>query len=329
MAEVKTPASVGTVAERKKRPPLLIDLLVRLVKQKPLGTVGGVIVLILLITGVFADLLAPYGFNEIKLVDRLDPPSAAHWLGCDNLGRDLLSRIINGARISMIVSLSATSISLVVGTFVAVISGYLGGKIDIVTQRFVDAVMAIPTLFFLLSVMAILGPGMAQVIVCLGMHSGFGAGTRTIRSVVISVKENVYVEAAKAIGAKDARILVRHIVPNVSPIMIIRFTLTMGHMIISEATLSFLGFGIPPPFPSWGGMLSGAGRQYMMQAPWMLLWPGMCLFMVVYGINMLGDAVRDLLDPRLRGGLGRYGGMTQAKLQAVAEKHRAELEKQG
>ncbi|MFC2055972.1 ABC transporter permease [Chloroflexota bacterium] len=324
MAKLRTPASARV--ERKRRS-LLANLFIRLVKEKPLGTVGGIIVLILFLTGIFADLLAPYGFNEIILADRLSPPSATHILGCDNLGRDLLSRIINGARISMVVSLSATFLSIGTRVLVAVPSGYYGGKFDIVMQRLVDAVMSIPTLLFILSIMAILGPGLLQIILVMGIHSGFGAGSRITRSAVINIKENVYFEAARAIGAPNRTIIFRHVVPNILPIIIVQFTLAMGLFITLEAMMSFLGFGIPPPFPSWGGMLSGPGRQYMLQAPWMLFWPGMCLFLVVYGVNMLGDAVRDILDPRLRGGLGRYGGMSQEDLQKLAEQKKAEVAK--
>ncbi len=300
--------------EEGKRPPLLVELVTRLVKEKPLASVGGVIVLLLFVTGIFADLLAPYGFNEMFLPDRLTGPSAKHILGCDHLGRDMLSRIIMGARISMIVSVCATAISqgghLILGT----ISGYFGGKIDLVIQRINDANQAIPMLLLVLTVMAIVGPGIAQVIFVLGLQSAFR--TRAIRSYVIAIRQSPYFDAARAIGASDIRILTRYVIPNVFPILIISISLAMGRFIITEATLSFLGFGIPPPFPSWGGMLSGAGRQYMFMAPHMAVWPGLALFLVVYGINLLGDGVRDILDPRLRGGLGRYGGAekTRAKM---------------
>ncbi|MBI2288670.1 MAG: ABC transporter permease [Chloroflexi bacterium] len=303
-------ASVATTytVQEKKRPPFLVDLFLRLVREKPLGTVGGVVVIILFLTGVFADVLAPYGYNEIVLADRLSPPSARHILGADNLGRDLLSRIIYGARISMYVGLAGSAIDVAIATFIGLISGFFGGKTDITIQRFVDAWLCFPSLFIYLTVMAILGPGLIQVIMVLGVSSGIRS-SRTVRSAVIGIKENVYLEAAKAIGAQNRRILTRHILPNVMAPIIIIFTIAMGGMILQESTLSFLGFGIPPPIPSWGGMLSGSGRTYMLQAPWMALWPGLALAIVVYGINMLGDAMRDLLDPRLRGGLGRYSGV--------------------
>ena len=304
--------TVSGVAAPKKRA-LLVDLGIRLVKEKPLGTVGGVIVLLLFFTGIFADLLAPYGMNEINLDARLSSPSAEFWLGTDNVGRDMLSRVIYGARISMIVGLAAMSISVCVSTLIGTLCGFLGGKFDIVVQRFVDAWMCFPWLIILIMVMSLLGPGLLQTIIVLGVSGGIG-GSRIIRSAVISIKENMYVEAAVAIGTSTPRILTRHLLPNIMAPLIILFTVGMGGVILIEASLSFLGFGIPPPQPSWGGMLSGLGRQYMIQAPWMAFWPGLALSIVVYGINMLGDAVRDLLDPRLRGGVGRYGRRTKMRL---------------
>lgn len=304
----ESPREISPEMEEPKRPPFLVDLFIRLVKEKPLGTVGGIIMLMFFLTGAFAEFLAPYGFNEIILSDRLFGPSAKYILGTDNLGRDLLSRIIYGARISMTVGLGSAALEVLTATFVGTVSGYFGGKTDITIQRFVDAWLCFPSLFIYLTVMAILGPGLIQVIGVLGIHGGIRS-SRVMRSAVIAIKENAYIEAARAIGASNRRILVRHIMPNVMAPFIIIFTINIGSNILSEATLSFLGFGIPPPTPSWGGMLSGSGRTYMLQAPWMALWPGLALGTVVYGINMLGDAMRDLLDPRLRGGLGRYSSV--------------------
>ncbi|MDZ4230232.1 MAG: ABC transporter permease [Dehalococcoidales bacterium] len=300
---------VSREAEREpKSHPLLIDVFIRLFREKPLGTIGGAIVLILFLTAVFADVLAPYGYDEMLLSDRLQPSSAQHLLGTDNLGQDILSRIIYGARISMYVGLGGATLEIIVAMLIGLISGFFSGKTDLIIQRFVDAWMCFPPLFIYLTVMAVLGPGLIQVILVLGISTGIRS-SRVVRSAVIGIRENVYVEAARAIGAPNIRILTRHILPNVMAPVIIIFTLAMGQMILAEATLSFLGFGIPPPMPSWGGMLSGRGRSYMLQAPWMALWPGLALAIVVYGINMLGDAIRDLLDPRLRGGLGRYSGI--------------------
>ncbi len=282
------------------------EFFIRLVKEKPLGTVGAVITLLLLLTGIFADFLAPDGMNQIHVGDFLVPPSAKYWLGTDNLGRDMLSRVIFGARVSMIVGLAAATIATLLTAFIGILSGYFGGKFDLIVQRFVDAVMCIPGLILLMVLIAMLGPGLWQVIVVSGVRWGI-TGSRIIRGAVIGIKENVYVQAAEAIGCSTPRILTRHILPNVMAPLIVRFSILVPNLILIEASLSFLGFGIPPPVPSWGGMLSGTGRPYMLRAPWMAIWPGLALAIVVYGVNMFGDAVRDLLDPRLRGGVGRYG----------------------
>jgi peptide/nickel transport system permease protein len=292
--------------KEKKKHSLLVDLFIRLVKEKPLGTVGGVIVLILFLTGILADVIAPYPYAETHAKDALEPPSAQYILGTDGIGRDLFSRIIYGARVSMVVGLAGASLSAVIAAILGGVSGFFGGKFDMVVQRFVDAFMCFPPLFFLLAIMAVLGQGLTQVILVLGIQGGIRQ-SRVVRSAVIGIKENVYFDAATAIGAPAWRILIYHVLPNIAAPIIIIFTLSMGQMILTEATLSFLGFGIPPPMPSWGGMLSGEGRTYMYFAPWMAIWPGLALSIAVYGINMLGDAVRDILDPRLRGGLGRYG----------------------
>lgn len=324
MAEITAEdARAGTIT-REKEKPFLVDIFVRLVKTKPLGFLGFCIVAILFLTGIFANFLAPFGWNEIMLQYRLSPPNpAAHlWLGADNVGRDLLSRIIYGARISMTVAIGAQAINTVIKLLLAVPSGYYGGKYDLILQRFIDAWICFPALALYLTVMAVLGPGMWQVIVVLGVSGGIGA-TRVIRSAVIRIKSETYFEAARAIGVPTSRIMIRHVLPNIMSLVIINVAAGMGGVISAEASLSFLGLGIPPPYPSWGGMLSGAGRQFMMVAPWMMLWPGLALSSVVFGFNMLADALRDLMDPRLRGGLGRYGGMSQAQLEKLAAKKQA------
>ena len=282
-----------------------------------MGLLGGVLVMILFLTGIFADILAPYGYNDMVLAARLTPPSPEFILGADNMGRDLLSRIIYGARISMLVGVFGSILHVTVGFLIGAVSGYFGGRFDILLQRVIDSFQCFPALILYLTIMAIVGQGLVPVILVLGISSGI-FGSRTIRSAVIGIKENVYVEAAKAIGATDRRILTSHILPNIMAVLIIEFTLAMGRMIISEAMLSFLGFGIPPPMPSWGGMLSGSGRRFMYQAPWMPIWPGLALALGVYGINMLGDALRDLWDPRLRGGLGRYSGVDRRREKRLA-----------
>ena len=289
--------------EEQKRRSRLIDFLSRLVREKPLGTFGGIIVLLLLFSGIFADVLAPYGMNELHIYDRLTAPSGKYLLGTDQLGRDMLSRIIYGARVSVIIGLSATSVNMVVALLIGATTGFFVGKLDMVVQRFVDAWMAFPGLLILITVMSLVGQGQLQTILVLGISGGIG-GSRISRSAVIGIKENDYFQAAKAIGSPPLRTILRHVLPNIMAPMIVIFTVTIGGVIMAEASLSFLGFGLPPDVASWGGMLSREGREHMEAAPWLALWPGLALSLVVYGINMFGDALRDLIDPRLRGGEG-------------------------
>ena len=284
-----------------KRLGRLADFFMRLLKEKPLGTVGGIITLILILVAIFADVLAPFPHNEIHLVDRLQGSSAQYLLGTDQLGQDFLSRIIHGARVSVTVGLAATSINVVVAVLMGGISGFFAGKLDLFVQRFVDAWMSFPGLLLLLTVMSIAGRGLLQIVLVLGISGGIG-GSRVVRGAVIGVKENSYFQAAEAIGSSKWRVLIRHILPNVAPVLVIIFSVNIGGVIISEASLSFLGYGLPYEIPSWGGMLSREGRLYMEMAPWLALWPGFCLTITVYSLNMFGDAMRDLLDPRLRGG---------------------------
>ena len=290
----------SAVSEPKRRN-ALADFLIRLWREKPLGTVSGIIVLLLILVAIFADVLAPYPYDEIHMADRLTGSSAKYLLGADQLGRDFLSRIIYGARLSIVVGLAATALNVVVALLIGGISGFLGGKLDLAMQRFVDAWMCFPGLLLLLTIMSIVGKGIPQIIVVLGISGGIG-GSRIVRGAVIGVKENMYFQAAEAIGCKKWRTLIRHVLPNIMPIVIIIFSINIGGVIISEASLSFLGFGLPPTVPSWGGLLSREGRVYMEMAPRLALLPGLCLTVVVYSLNMLGDALRDLLDPRLRGG---------------------------
>lgn len=272
----------------------------RLFREKPLGAGGAVICLIFLFCGIFADVLAPYGMNEIKLSVRLKPPSWDHPFGTDNLGRDLLSRCLYGAQVSVIIGLAAASLATIISIMLGLLTGYLGGKFDMIVQRLVDAWMSFPDLIILIVVVAVLGPGTWQIIGVLGLLLGIG-GSRIIRSAVISVRENMYVHAAQSTGASTGRILWRHILPNVLPPIIVLYTTRVGTVILAESALSFLGLGVPPPIPTWGGMLSGSGRTFMFQGPWLVIFPGLCLTLVVYAINVYGDALRDLFDPRMRG----------------------------
>ena len=279
---------------------------IRFLKEKPLGTACGIIILILILVAIFADALIPYPPFAMHLADRLQGSSAQYLLGTDHIGRDLLSRLIVGGRLSILIGLSITALSTVISTLIGGTSGFIGGKFDIIVQRVVDAWIVFPGLLLLLTIMSIVGPGIPQIILVLGISGGIG-GSRVIRGAVIAIKENDYFLAAEATGNRRVRTLIRHVVPNIMPVIIIVFSISIGGHILSLASLSFLGFGLPPGSPDWGSLLSIEGRQYMEQAPWLALWPGFCLTIVVYSLNMFGDALRDLLDPRLRGGQGSYG----------------------
>ena len=289
-----------------KRRGRLADFLIRLLKEKPLGMACGMIVLLLIFVAIFADALAPYPFYEMHLRDQFQGPSAQYLLGTDHIGRDLLSRLIYGARLSLIVGLAATTLNVVVAVLIGGTSGFIGGKFDLVVQRFVDAWMCFPGLLLLLTIMSIVGTGLFQIIMVLGITGGI-SGSRVPRGAVIGIKENDYFLAAQAVGSPTLKTLMRHVLPNIVAPLIIIFSVNIGGNILSAAALSFLGYGLPPAFPDWGAMLSREGRQYMEMAPRLALWPGLCLTLVVYSLNMFGDAMRDLLDPRLRGGEGRYG----------------------
>jgi peptide/nickel transport system permease protein len=287
------------VPPRRQGNPVL-HFIGRLFREKPLGAVCAVIFVLFLLCGIFADLLAPYGYNQISPLNRLKPPSMKWPFGTDNLGRDMLSRCIYGAQLSVIIGFCAAGIATVISIVLGIVSGYLGGKFDLIVQRFVDAWMSFPDLIILIVVVSVVGPGMVQIICTLGLLLGI-AGSRIIRGAVVSVRENMYVHAAQSTGASTFRVLWRHILPNVMAPVIVLFTTRVGTVILAESGLSFLGLGVPPPAPTWGGLLSGSGRTYMLQGPWLALAPGLCLTVVVYATNMFGDALRDLLDPRMRG----------------------------
>ncbi|MBV9579869.1 MAG: ABC transporter permease [Chloroflexi bacterium] len=291
------PAAAGWKPTRERSP--WLDVLVRLVKTKPLGLVGGVILLALILVGALAGVLAPYGYNDMSLAARLSPPSPQHWFGTDNNGRDVLSRVLYGAQISLTVGLLGAALHVLLAFLVGATSGFYGSTFDTVVQRVVDGIQAFPPLLLYLTIMSFMGGSLVALVLVLGISSGI-YGSRTIRGAVIGIRDQTYVEAARALGSSGNRLLVRHILPNIIPILIIEFTLAVGRLILAEAILSFLGFGVPPPFPSWGAMLSNSGQRYMLQAPWMALWPGVALALAVFSINMFGDALRDLLDPRLR-----------------------------
>ena len=289
-----------------KRRNAVADFFVRLATQKPLGMASGIIILLLILVAIFGGELAPYPYKEMHLADRLLGPSSQYLLGTDQTGRDVLSRVIFGARISILVGLTVTTLSVFISTLVGGLSGFVGGKLDLIVQRFVDSWMAFPGLLLMLTIISLVGKGLVQIILILGISGGI-AGARVIRSAVIGIKESIYFEVAEAVGSSRWRSFMRHVLPNITPVIIISFSTSVGGVIMALASLGYLGFGLPPAIPDWGGMLSREGRKYMEQAPWLALWPGLSLTVTIYSLNMFGDAVRDLLDPRLRG-RGRRNG---------------------
>jgi peptide/nickel transport system permease protein len=279
----------------------LLDIVIQLVKTKPLGLFGGVLVLGMVVMALFAPAIAPYNPNDMHGMQTLSPPSSTFLFGTDALARDMFSRIVHGARVSLTVGLGAVFLSIFMATVIGVLSGYFGGAIDTILQRFVDAIMSFPWMIIMLTVMSILGPGTGNVILALAL-AGFAGSSRVIRSAVMGIKHSEYITAAKSIGCRQSAILLRHILPNVAAPILVLATLGLGNAILAEAALSFLGYGVPPPAPSWGRMLSGDGLDYMLRGPWLVIFPGLAISAAVFGFNMLGDALRDLLDPRLTGG---------------------------
>ena len=269
-------------------------------RRKPLGALGGFLVLVMLVMAVGAPLIAHYAYDESIPGARMKAPGAQFWMGTDNLSRDMWSRVVYGARVSVTVGFVTIALSTLVATAIGVSSAYIGGVYDMAVQRVVDAWMSFPYLVIILSLMAVLGPGLFNLIVSLSVLVA-AASARVIRGAALSVMENPYIESARAMGTGHLRIILCHVVPNVMATVIIVATIGLGGVILAESSLSFLGLGVPPPRPSWGAMLAGSGRSYMQRAPWMAVFPGLAISLAVFGFNMLGDALRDVLDPRLRG----------------------------
>jgi ABC-type dipeptide/oligopeptide/nickel transport system permease subunit len=271
----------------------------RFVRSSPIGAVAATIWILLLLMAIFAPQLAPYDPQEADYGAIRQAPSAAHWLGADDLGRDILSRIIFGARITLLVSISSVLIGDLLGFLWGVASGYLGGRFDLISQRVLDVLMSFPTLILALLLLVALGAGLTTVIIAIAVTRIPGA-TRVIRSVVLSVKENAYVEAARMVGVKPLWLMLRHIAPQCIAPLIVIATLNLGGAIFAEAALSFLGLGIPPPAPSWGNMLGGVLAASFKPSWWLVVFPGLAITIAVMAANLLGDALRDFLDPKLR-----------------------------
>ena len=278
-------------------------------KQKPLGAFGALVLVVMIVLAIFADVIAQYDPTEFnRYVDEsgrdrsatFQPPDGTFWLGTDEFGRDVFSRIVYGSRISLRVGFISVLLGTVLGSLLGMVSGYVGGGFDMVTQRIMDALMALPGLILALMVVAALGRGEFPVIVAIALNIGPNAN-RLLRAQCLTIKERPYVDAAQALGASHIRILMRHILPNsLAPFLIIA-TAGLGAAILIEASLSFLGFGVPQPAPSWGGMLTGNALQFATKAPWLAIAPGIAVSLAVFAFNVLGDALRDVWDPRLRG----------------------------
>ncbi|MGD9890416.1 MAG: ABC transporter permease [Dehalococcoidia bacterium] len=270
---------------------------VHFARRKPLGAAGAAIVLLMIVVAIFAPVIAPYDYDYQVLSQRLRDPSVEHVMGTDNLGRDIFSRIVYGARISITIGFVAVAIQTCLVTVLGVISGYYGRWLDLIFQRFIDIWIAMPGLLALIFFISVFGPSMATVIILLGTLGAAG-GSRVVRSAVIAVRAQPYIEAARVIGASDRRVMLVHVLPNVLHVVVIGSTVAIGAFILAEASLAFLGFGVPPPYPTWGQMLN-VSREYL-YFPWLALWPGLALTATVFGFNVFGDALRDVLDPRLR-----------------------------
>ena len=299
----KVEGGLGAISRQQYR---LLIFFLRFARRKPLGAAGGIVVLALIVVAIIVPFAATADPYKTHLQYKYASPGTTiqdgetFILGSDQLGRDVLSRLMHGARLSLYVGLISVGIGVTLGALMGIISAYLGGRVDLLVQRLVDAFMAFPALILALGIMAVLGPSLNNVVFTLVIIFIPGS-SRVVRSEALRVRETAYVEAAKAIGGSDLRIIFHHVLPNCVAPYIVFATANIGLAIITEASLSFLGVGASPDTPSWGGMLAVAGRKYIEVSPWLLLFPSLAISIVVFGFNLLGDALRDVLDPRLRG----------------------------
>lgn len=282
------------------RPHLNLRPLWLFCKRKPLGAVGAALLLAFVGVAVLAPALATHDPDLNNYRARVKPPSAQHWFGTDGFGRDIYSRVVYGARLSMYVGVLATLLGTTLGALTGLLSGFFGGRIDQFIQRCADVMFTLPGLVLAMAIVTMLGPSMLNVIMAIAIPR-LPSTNRVIRSAVLSAKESLYVEASRAIGCNSWRIMLRHLLPNVTAPYIVIATAGLSGAILVEASLSFLGLGVPPPAPSWGRMLSVEGMRYFETAPWMAIFPGIFISAAVFGANLFGDALRDVLDPKLRG----------------------------
>jgi peptide/nickel transport system permease protein len=273
----------------------------RTLRRMPVtGIAGGLVLIVFVFAAILAPVVAPYDPNTGDTVQRLIAPNGSYWFGTDQLGRDIFSRVIWGGRYTLGASLAVVVMSAALASVIAIISGYFGGKVDLVIQRFVDAWIAFPAFVLLIALISMLGPSLRNVIVVLSIASA-GGMARILRANVMTVKEAPYIEMARVIGAGHVRIMFRHILPQIVPLILILASVQLGGVVLSLASLGFLGFGIPPPTPEWGSMLSGRARDFMYSAYWLALFPGLAITITVLSLNLFFDSVRDVIDPRMRG----------------------------
>lgn len=273
--------------------------LVRLMRSQPLGTFGAVVLAIMILSAIFAPVIAPYDPTYGDVAALYQPPNSQYWLGTDGFGRDILSRLIHGARVSLVIGFGASVLGVVVGAAVGITSGYIGGWFDTIVQRVVDAMLAFPMLLLALAMAAVLGSSIQNVIIALAMPI-VPRAARIARASTLVLKTTTFIEASRAVGCSNMRIIIVHILPNTFAPLLVIATAYLGLAIVQEAALDYLGAGIQEPQPSWGLMMSGSATSLALVAPWIVLFPGIAISLVVLASNLLGDAIRDVLDPRLQ-----------------------------
>jgi len=287
----------NTVVKKKKKSGPWREVWRRL-KQNKAAMLGLLVMVILILAAIFADYVAPYGYDDQDLMRRFQTPNSQHWFGTDNFGRDIFSRIVYGAQVSLKVGLIAVGIAMFIGGALGAVAGFYGGKIDNFIMRFIDVLLAIPSILLAISIVAALGPELRNVMIAVGIGSIPSYG-RIVRASVLSLRDQEFIEAARAVGADDTRLILKHIIPNSMAPLIVQATIGVANAILSAAGLGFIGLGIQPPLAEWGAMLN-SGRQYIRDYPHLTAFPGLAIMITIFALNLLGDGLRDALDPRLK-----------------------------